>query len=371
MGAHDRGGVSASTGKHDLTMKPNVELDRRKVLSTVGGLAVAGSGLATLTGSAAAKVDTEFTANNAGTVTSPDGSIQKVLVDTSGTISWKGFDHAAENATVTLEAKKTGVGKANYSRLASKEYSINGLSGEQGFELDTVDLTEHFGDDHFESDTDGEKKATGIDLRVSVTITTNGGPDHDASAADTMWITADNEASDTDIEGESDASASSYDQKFVSHDGENELLITHGSETYTFFLDVTTWQDPSAEGFNDDVDNWNLAINLNASGSNTANFQVSRKSDGSVKVTLADGSGWGSSNDVSNFSHIEASATDDGTLTVEIAASEFGDTYSVMGQATAGGEYSATRISNTEDKGFNGPAWDASDKYYLTVDTSE
>lgn len=359
------------TGKHDLTMKPNVELGRRKVLGTVGGLALAGSGLAAFTGSAAAQVNTSFTANNAGTVTTPDGSVRKVMVDTSGTISWKGFDNAAENATVTLEAKKTGVGKANYTELASAEYGVNGLSGEREFALDTVDLTEHFDDSHFESDQDGKKNATGIDLRVSVTITTNGGDPHDASAADTMWVTADNTASDANIEGESDASASTYDQKFVSHDGQNELLVTHGSETYTFVLDVSAWKDASADGFNDGVDNWNLAINLNASESDRANFQVMRKSDGSVKVKMADDSGWGSVSSVSNVGYIEASATDAGTLTVEIPASEFADTYTVMGQATAGGEYSATRISNTEGKAFNGPAWDASDEYYLTVDASE
>ncbi|WP_135825543.1 hypothetical protein [Halorussus ruber] len=345
-------------------MKSNLELDRRKVLSTVGGLALAGSGLAAFTGGAAAKVSTEFTANNAGTVTSPDGSIRKVLVDTSGTVSWSGFDATAETATVTLEAKEKGSHPNNYAPLTSTSLAVNGLSGERDFQLDTVDLTEQFGDDHFESDTDGEKKTTGIDLRISVTITTNGGSPHDANAADTMWVGADNAASDTNIDGESDASASSYDQKFSSHDGENELLITHGDETYTFHLDVTTWKDPSASGFNDDADNWNLAINLNAAASDKANFQVSRKPDGSVEVTPAGSSGWGSG---SAPSSLEASATDDGTLTVSVAASEFGGTYSVMGQATAGGEYPATRVSNTEGKGFNGPAFDASDKYYLTV----
>jgi hypothetical protein len=88
-------------------MKSNIELDRRKVLGTVGGLALAGSGLAAFTGSAAATVEADFTANNAGTVASADGSVRKVMVDTAGTFSWNGPD----SAVVTLETKpESGIG---------------------------------------------------------------------------------------------------------------------------------------------------------------------------------------------------------------------------------------------------------------------
>ncbi|MFC4551691.1 MULTISPECIES: hypothetical protein [Halorussus] len=345
-------------------MKPNTELDRRKVLGTVGGLAIAGSGLAALSGSATATVKTGLNTSNTNLLTNDDGSVRKVLLDASGDYAWDGLDSPATSATVAVKAKVPG--DTYQKEVTSEQRNANGTHGKGSFSFEDLDLTETFSDEVFEDGTDDdEKKVTTVQLWVEVTIAYGNGKSVGDTAANDMSVRVKNQPSSAAVEAESDANVSSYDQKFLSHDGENELLITHGANAYTFFLDVSDWKDPSASGFNDDVDNWNLAINLDDDGNDYADFQVSRKPDGSVQVTPATDNGW---NTGSAPSSIDASATDDGTLTVEIAASEFGDTYSVMGQATAGGEYPATHVSNTEGKGFNADGgFDASDEYYLTV----
>ncbi|UPV99435.1 hypothetical protein M0R88_12990 [Halorussus gelatinilyticus] len=315
-------------------MKSNIELDRRKVLGTVGGLALAGSGLAAFTGSAAAQVSTSFKANNAGTVTTADGSIQKVLVDTSGTFSWSGLDSAAKTGMVTLEAKKKGSHPNNYTKVTSKSYSINGLDGERSFTLDQVDLTETFGDDHFESDDDGKKKTTGIDLRVSVTITTTGGNAHDAKAADTMYVGADNKAADANIQGESDASASSYDQLYSFDEGGHPNLdpetylasdVVGAPLTVEVSYDdpvVYTFQLPAAftSGSQD-----NLPVLLDANDNGTANYQAIYHASNGVSYQKNDGSGWSEVSSVSGLDISIDSAME--TVTVSISRSLINSTY--------------------------------------------
>lgn len=341
-------------------MKPNTDFDRRKVLGTVGGLAIAGSGLAALSGSAAATVKTGLSASNTNLLKNDDGSVREVLLNVSGDYAWDGLDSPATSASVSVKAKVPG--DTQQKVVTSEQRNANGTHGKGSFSFENLDLTETFSDEVFEDGTDDdEKKVTTVQLWVEVTIAYGNGKSVGDTAANDMSVRVKNQPSSAAVEAESDASVSSYDQKFHSHDGKNELLITHGANTYALHLDVSDWGSADS-GKNA---NWNLAINLDDDANDYADFQVSRKPDGSVQVTPATANGW---NTGTAPASIDASATDNGTLTVEIAASEFGDTYSVMGQATAGGEYPATHISNTEGKGFNADGgFDASDEYYLTV----
>lgn len=78
-------------------MKSNIELDRRKVLGTVGGLAVAGSGFAALTGGATATSGSLDIGDSE--VHTDDGDLTEVNVKLDHTVTWDGFDipvHAAE-----------------------------------------------------------------------------------------------------------------------------------------------------------------------------------------------------------------------------------------------------------------------------------
>ncbi|WP_158057766.1 hypothetical protein [Halorussus halophilus] len=290
-------------------MKDSVNLDRRKVLGTVGGLAAAGSGLAAFSGSAAATVNTSFTANNTDTLTTADGSVRKVVVETDGTYSWKGLDSPAKTATVTLEAKKEG---GSYMQVTSKSYRCNGLSGKKDFELDTVDLTEKFSDDHFESDSDGKLKETDIDLKISVTITSADGSTNGANASDSMTVSAENRAADANIDGESNASASSYDQVYSfdagghpnldsdgnDHDGDSEDADTYlASNVLGKPLRVEVWHDdpivyqfrlPAAftTGSQD-----NLGVFLDVNDSGTGNYQAIYHASNGVSYQKNE-SGW-------------------------------------------------------------------------------
>lgn len=268
-------------------MKSNLELDRRKVLGTVGGLALAGSGLAAFTGSAAATVKTKFKANNAGTVTTADGSVRKVLVDTSGTFSWKGLDSPADSATVKLEAKRHGAAPANYSKVASNTYDVNGLSGSEEFTLPTVDLTDHFGDDHFETDADGDLTKTWIDLRVSVVVTSQDGTTTGANAADSMRVKSNNVASDANVNGESDASASSYDQLYqgdyfydsgdsLQIDGVLKLLVYYGGGNGNVVFQVVMDEpdDASDHLYTESGTTANVTMGFDTDADGVGNFQI-------------------------------------------------------------------------------------------------
>lgn len=333
-------------------MKSNIELDRRKVLGTVGGLALAGSGLAAFTGSAAAQVSTSFTANDAGTVTTADGSIQQVLVDTSGTFSWSGLDSAATTGMVTLEAKKKGSHPNNYAQVTSKSHGINGLSGERDFTLDQVDLTETFGDDHFESDADGEKKTTGIDLRISVTITTTGGSAHDANAADTMYVGADNEAADANINGQSDASASSYDQKYTSGDGQISVEVDYTGPNGNPRLNVVTPDAfPKPSGYTET----HVELFLDApSADGTWDIQVRRDSEEGFSYQV-NGGNW-----KTDFSAVplSVSATENGFVVVYTGSASSGDTYGLGAHQTTVDQDADTSVTSLTKTGSGRP-WDA------------
>jgi hypothetical protein len=77
-------------------MKSNIELDRRTVLGTVGGLAVAGSGFAALTGGATATSGNLSIGDSQ--VSSDNGDLSEVNVSLDHEVTWDGFDYAVDAA---------------------------------------------------------------------------------------------------------------------------------------------------------------------------------------------------------------------------------------------------------------------------------
>jgi len=95
-------------------MGRNIELDRRTVLGTIGGLAVAGSGFAALTGGATATAGSSI--KNPQAVTTDDGEIRYVRTHTTGRLNWDGFDTPARYGRIFVGVEL----HRNGNRLANK-----------------------------------------------------------------------------------------------------------------------------------------------------------------------------------------------------------------------------------------------------------
>lgn len=212
-GAHDRGGVSASTGKHDLTMKPNVELDRRKVLSTVGGLAVAGSGLAALTGSAAAQLDVDFTASQVEASTD-DGDVSKLTLNMGGTgISWENFDNTVGRVYVKIQSrilsKDGNSALTGWTTAYEKDFTLDNPSQNGEFNTGQIGHVTLYGGDsghstaELDNPDDGTEQTRTVEVAIDVKLKHNvsgGGyeladPQDEAQFQDraTFWATSKNE----------------------------------------------------------------------------------------------------------------------------------------------------------------------------------
>lgn len=86
-------------------MKPNTEIGRRKVLGTIGGLAVAGSGLAALSGGAAASDTTLEGPDETVTATTDDGSIMYVAYGGRLRFEWDGLDTEATHGEYVVQSR--------------------------------------------------------------------------------------------------------------------------------------------------------------------------------------------------------------------------------------------------------------------------
>lgn len=101
-------------------MKSNLELDRRKVLGTVGGLAMAGSGLAALTGSVTAGGDASISDANLQAITTDDGEIQYVAYGGRLRYEWDGLDTEATHGMYILETRvHDGSSWSNWRHIGS------------------------------------------------------------------------------------------------------------------------------------------------------------------------------------------------------------------------------------------------------------
>lgn len=88
--------------------RPMVELNRRKVLGSIGSLAIAGSGVAALSGSGAAQLTVDIGASDPGTVSNDRGDLSKVSVDPQFSVQWEGLDEAVAKVFYLIEARVDG-----------------------------------------------------------------------------------------------------------------------------------------------------------------------------------------------------------------------------------------------------------------------
>jgi len=88
-----------------------MELSRRKALAGLGTAGVGGVlGMSAFTGSAAAKIRTNFTAANPGTVSTDDGEVSEVFVAPKVYTQWENFDEAPKKLRYILHAGIEGEG---------------------------------------------------------------------------------------------------------------------------------------------------------------------------------------------------------------------------------------------------------------------
>lgn len=366
------------TGKLDLTMESNLELDRRKVLGTVGGLAIAGSGLAAFTGSATASVNTRFKAHGTNVLKNDDGSVREVLVDVDGDYSWDNLDSPATMATVSLKAKVPE--KTAKKTAHSETWKVNGTHGSGSFSFEGVDLTETFSDAVFEDDTDdGQKKVTDVKLWIVVSISYGDGQSVGNSANDTMGVHVNNLASQANVNGESDASASSYDQRYLSPDnpeadgpagnqpelstkGVLDLYIYYGDDRVTYQLHVEEpWSDDSEE-------HANVGMGFDTEADGTADWQIIWQSGDGFSFKRASGGGW---TDESMPDRISTSK--DGTvITVSFPKSWLtsgGNEYKFVINSSYGGHTHAN-ISADGTNSWQGPNGSWTSSYYYVSETA-
>ena len=362
-----------------------MDLDRRKVLGTVGGLAIAGSGLAAFSGSAAASVNTYFQAHGTSVLRNDDGSVQNVNVDVDGEYSWDNLDSPANMATVSLKAKVPG--KTTKKTAHSETQTANGTHGSGTFSFDNVDLTETFNDAVFEDDINyGNNNSVGN------------------SASDAMGVQVNNLASQANVNGTSDASASSYDQLYSFDEGGHPNLDDDGTDddgdgedadTYLAsdvlgspLLVEVTYGDPIVYRFrlpaaftSGSADNVPVLIDANDSG--TANYQAIYHASNGVSYQQNSG-GW---TDVSSVSGLEISVDSTmETVTVSIDRSLISSTYRIGFRLAYGGGgasnydtladwypsgtnfalYNVPRSAFRDDSdGYFGSNWTSSE-YYMT-----
>jgi hypothetical protein len=115
-------------------MKSNIDLNRRKVLGTVGGLALAGSGFAFWSGSASATAGSSI--DNPQAVTTDDGEIRYVRTHTTGRLSWDGFDEPAKKGRilVAVALKRNGNVLTQKRIHDTGKFSLDGNWGGSGEE---------------------------------------------------------------------------------------------------------------------------------------------------------------------------------------------------------------------------------------------
>ncbi|WP_458185068.1 hypothetical protein [Haladaptatus sp. NG-WS-4] len=192
--------------------KPNTTLTRRTVLGTVGGLAVAGSGPALLSGSTAA-VDTKFTPNNTEVLTTDDGSVREVVVETSGTVSWDGLEEPAGSLSLSLYAKLDA--DLQYYELAAQRLDAAGLHGRLEYDFEARNLLDDpgFSAADFEA-ADGTERTRTVWLRLDVTVYgTDGTTTLTTGYADASFtVTVENRDERCEISGEANTGATAPDE---------------------------------------------------------------------------------------------------------------------------------------------------------------
>lgn len=110
-------------------MKRDLILDRRSVLTGIGGLAVGGAGLAAFSGSATA-AKTNLEATDPSAVTTDDGEIKYVAFGGLLRFQWDGLDTEAQYGWYRTETRvNTGSGWSNWRSHGSADGPLGDDSG--------------------------------------------------------------------------------------------------------------------------------------------------------------------------------------------------------------------------------------------------
>lgn len=115
-----------------------VVMERRTILKAGGGIAAVGTigglGLLATTGGASATAGSQI--DDPSAVTSDDGEISHVAIQTTGRVEWDGFDTAAKNARIIsrVKYKRDGNVFENYTVHDTGKFSLTGSWGGSGEE---------------------------------------------------------------------------------------------------------------------------------------------------------------------------------------------------------------------------------------------
>ncbi|WP_162224147.1 hypothetical protein [Halorussus salinus] len=144
-----------------------MNLDRRRLLGLLGGVAVGGAGASALSSRSGASAGVTFAASDL-TVRTDDGSLDSLTVAPAGTVSWSGLETPAGGVALTLSA---AYGGRSFRDLASQRLPAAGLHGEADYAFESRDLlgVEEFDASDFAA-ADGERVTETVRLRLTVTV---------------------------------------------------------------------------------------------------------------------------------------------------------------------------------------------------------
>jgi hypothetical protein len=144
-----------------------MNLDRRRLLGLLAGVAAGGAGASALSRRGEASAGATFAASDL-TVRTDDGSLDSLTVAPAGTVSWSGLETPAGGVALTLSATHGG---RPFRDFASQRLPAAGLHGETDYAFESRDLlgVEEFDASDFAA-ADGERVTETVRLRLAVTV---------------------------------------------------------------------------------------------------------------------------------------------------------------------------------------------------------
>lgn len=200
-------------------MKSDIELDRRKVLGTVGSLAIAGSGLAAISNTAAA-VNTTLNVTGSS-ITTDDGTIDNATVSVDSKGDYDGLDTEANYAEFSLHTRSPANGWEEMARSDSHSVSDEGsmgvYAGNTDDSFEKVSLLSNSGwtaSDFADETEDGNYEKTEVEFALKFQVFDEQGNEIEAAtASDTAIYEVKNQPSDANAQGDGSTGMSGTNQE--------------------------------------------------------------------------------------------------------------------------------------------------------------
>jgi len=190
------------------------KLSRRRVLAGAGaaaGAAVVGG--AALSGSAAAS--SSFEANQV-TVESPDGSVEKVTINPTGTIQWEDYSDEVQHISIRIQSrvrnKDNDQTLDGWKEVYTNTFDLGDNGGHYGniknHSLGEIALYDGDNTDVFEADADGSSTTRRVDLQLDIHLLNSdedlASPTDESDMSDTtaFLATSENRPGDADFGGD-------------------------------------------------------------------------------------------------------------------------------------------------------------------------